>query len=57
MKSSVGNKILIVFVVLLTFSFFIRLMRFILPMILIAIAIGFLWDWLDGKEKDKYDNY
>ena len=56
--NGVGIKIVIVFAALLSVWFFYRIMRFLLPMLLIAIVIGYLWDWSSGgSNKDKYDDY
>ncbi|MFK8038832.1 MAG: hypothetical protein AB8B74_11115 [Crocinitomicaceae bacterium] len=57
MRSPLIFKIVIVFSVLLAIWFFIRIVRFLLPMLLIAIVIGYLWDWSSGKGGDKYDDY
>ncbi|MFK8046304.1 MAG: hypothetical protein AB8B72_12485 [Crocinitomicaceae bacterium] len=53
-----GIKIVIVFMALLSIWFFYRVVRFLLPMLLLAIVLGFIWDWASGSGKsDKYDDY
>jgi len=55
MKSSARNKILIVFFVLLAVWFFIRVIRMLIPLVIIAIIVGFIWDWADDKgRKNQY---
>jgi len=46
-----GIKIAIVFMVLLSVWLFYRIIRFLLPMLLIAIVVGYLWDWASGSGK------
>ncbi len=58
MKSSATVKILIVFFVLLIGWFFVRIARLLIPIVLIAIVVGLLWDWADPKSgSKKYDDY
>jgi hypothetical protein len=58
MRSSLINKIAVVFALMLVFWFFFRIVRLLLPMLLVAIVIGFLWDWASGGPKgDKFDDY
>ena len=57
MHPSLRNKILIVLVILIVVWMFIRIVRMLIPLILIAIAVGWIWDIFDSKEKDKYDGY
>ena len=54
---SVSIKIIIVFAVLMAIWFFVRVVRFLFPMVLLAIVLGYLWDWASQKENDKYDDY
>ena len=56
MRPNIGTKILIVFVILLAGWFFIRTVRLLIPVLIIAIVVGYIWDWTD-KRSDKYDNY
>jgi len=58
MRPSTRNKILIVFTVLLIFWLLSRALRLLIPLIIIAVIIGGLWDWVDrGKKngRNKYD--
>lgn len=57
MRPSLVYKVLVVFAVMLVFWFFYRIVRLLLPMLLVAIVIGFLWDWASGSPKDKFDDY
>ena len=58
MKTSATLKIIIVFFILLIGWLFIRIARLLLPIVLIAIVIGLLWDWADPKSGNKkYDDY
>jgi hypothetical protein len=50
MKLSARTKIIIVFFILLIGWFFIRMVRLLIPLVIIAIIVGFIWDWLDGRE-------
>ena len=54
---SVSIKIIIVFAVLMAIWFFVRVVRFLFPMVLLAIVLGYLWDWASQTENDKYDDY
>lgn len=51
MKPSARNKILIVFFVLLVGWLFIRIARLLIPLIAIAVVVGFIWDWADDRDK------
>lgn len=53
---SVTKKIIIVFAVLTGLWLFVRVVRFLVPMLLVAIVLGFLWDWAT-KDRPKYDDY
>ena len=53
MGRSVGSKILIVFIILLIGWFFVRVLRMIIPMVIIAIIVGFVWDLIDGKDDER----
>ena len=55
--SSVSIKIIIVFAVLMAIWFFVRVVRFLFPMVLLAIVLGYLWDWASQNENDKYDDF
>lgn len=58
MRPQLLVKILIIFGIMLAAWFFYRIIRLLLPMFLIAIAVGYLWDWSSNNQKnDKYDNY
>ncbi|MGV6860646.1 MAG: hypothetical protein ACWA41_02690 [Putridiphycobacter sp.] len=56
MKPDLKSKILIVLVILIVGWLFIRIIRLLIPLVLIAIAVGWIWDVFDNKEK-KYDDY
>ena len=59
MHPKLSNKIIIVFIVLIVGWLFIRIVRLLIPIVLIAIAIGWIWDVFDSKKGDsnKYDKY
>jgi hypothetical protein len=48
---SLRTKIIIVLVTLLTVWFIWRVVRLLIPLIIIAIAVGWLWDVLDKKKE------
>lgn len=56
MRPQLLIKIFTVFGIMLVAWFFYRLVKLLLPMLLIAIVFGFLWDWTSKKE-DRYDDY
>ena len=57
MHPKLSNKIIIVLVVLIVGWLFIRVIRLLIPLVLIAIAVGWIWDIFDSKGGNKYDKY
>ncbi len=59
MRPGLGFKILTVFAILLAFWFFYRVVRLLLPLLIMAIVIGYLWDLMSrsNKKNNKYDDY
>ncbi|NOQ70631.1 MAG: hypothetical protein GQ574_01435 [Crocinitomix sp.] len=57
MKPSARNKIIIVFFVLLIGWFFIRMVRLLIPLVIIAIIVGFIWDWFGERDKNGGGRY
>jgi hypothetical protein len=58
MHPKLSNKIIIILVILIVGWLFFRIMKLLIPLILIAIVIGWVWDVFDSKGKgNKYDSY
>ena len=59
MRPALGVKILIVFAILLAFWFFYKVVKLLLPMLLVAIVVGYLWDWStrSSSRNDRFDDY
>ncbi|MBL4662068.1 MAG: hypothetical protein JKY22_00505 [Flavobacteriaceae bacterium] len=57
MQLNLKFKIIIVFLVLIIAWFFIRMIMLLIPLVIIAIMIGFIWDFADGREKNKGGQY
>jgi hypothetical protein len=58
MHPSLSNKIIIVLVVLVIGWLFLRIARLLIPLIIIAIIVGWVWDVFDTKKGgNKYDKY
>jgi len=59
MHPKLSNKIIIVFIVLIVGWLFIRVIRLLIPLVLIAIVIGWVWNIFDSKKgrSNKYDKF
>jgi len=55
MHPSLKNKIIIVFFILLIGWFFIRILKLLIPLVIIAIALGWVWNIFDNEKDD--NNY
>ncbi len=54
MNPRIRNKILVIFVALVIGWLFIRIAKLLIPLVIIAVIGGYIWEWVS---KDKYDNY
>jgi hypothetical protein len=57
MQLNLKFKIIIVFLVLIIGWLFIRMMMLLIPLVIIAVIIGFIWDVADGRGKNKRGRY
>ncbi len=59
MHPKLSNKIIIILVILIVGWLFIRIVKLLIPLVLMAIVIGWIWDVFDSKKGggNKYDKY
>ena len=59
MRPKLSNKIIIILVILIVGWLFIRVIKLLIPLLLMAIVIGWIWDVFDSKKggRNKYDKY
>lgn len=58
MRLNLSNKIIIILVILIIAWLFFRIIKLLIPLILIAIVVGWLWDMFDSKGNNtKYRKY
>lgn len=57
MQLNLKFKIIIVFLVLIIAWLFIRMIMLLIPLVIIAVIIGFIWDVADGRKENKGGRY